>query len=76
MNTTPAMKDKLREVIKQILIENKNTPMTKDEIKTMIPQLNFSVTMDEMLQDKVVIEEFSDQRQQKVYSVKSWSSLA
>jgi hypothetical protein len=65
----------LREVIKQILIENQNRPMTRDEIKTTIPQLNFHDTITEMMQDKVVIEEFSEERQQKVYSVKSWRSL-
>lgn len=75
VNTTPAMKDKLREVIKQILIENQNRPMTRDEIKTTIPQLNFHDTITEMMQDKIVIEEFSEERQQKVYSVKSWRSL-
>lgn len=68
------MRDKLKEVIKQILLEHKQ-PMTKAELKTTLPQLNLSATLEEMLVNKIIIEDFDEQRQQKVYSVKEWKAL-
>ena len=73
--TTPPMRDKLREVIKQMLIENNSSPLTKTEIKTRLVQLNLDLTLTELISNKVVVETFCEERQQNIYTVKNWRSL-